>query len=124
MTAKLVTRAILITAIAYVTAIAAFMFLGASRDVSLFLGGSTALMALALLMLTRGVLEAMNPDRGVNEGGLFRYCSDAFMVLTPGEMGAAGKALIAAAIIYFTKMVVFGDAMLGMPPLWLMLMGA
>ncbi len=123
MTAKLVTRAILITAIAYMAAIAAFMLLGATRDVALFLGGSTALMALSLLMVTRGVLEAVNPQRGESEGGIFRFCSDAFMILTPGDLGPAAKASISAAILYFTKMVVFGDAMLGLPPIWFSLTG-
>jgi hypothetical protein len=122
MTVKLVTRAIFITAGVYVAAIAAFTLMGATRQVALFFGGSTALMALAALMLARGVLETVG-EGGVKQGGVFRLISDPFLILTPGSLGPGAKAFIAAGILYFTKIFVFGDVALGLPPLWFMLFG-
>lgn len=124
MTAKLVMRAIFITAFVYVAAIIGFTLVGATKQVALFFGGSTALTVLALLMVTRGVLEMSPPERKPKEGGLLRLASDPFLVLVPGEMGAKGKAFISAGILYFTKIFVFGDVALSLPPLWFMIMGA
>jgi len=90
--------------------------------VALFFGGSTALMALAALMLARGVLESIS-ESGVKEGGFFRLISDPFLILAPGSMGPGPKAFIAAGILYFTKVFVFGDVALGLPPLWFVLFG-
>ena len=123
MTAKLVMRAIFITAFVYVAAIVGFTFMGATRQVALFFGGSTALMALALLMVTRGVMEMSPAGRKPKEGGLLRRASDPFLVLVPGEIGPKGKAFISAGILYFTKIFVFGDVALSLPPLWFAIMG-
>lgn len=42
-------------------------------------------------------------------GGLFRLIPDPFLILTPGSLGPGPKAFIAAGILYFTKVFVFGD---------------
>jgi hypothetical protein len=42
-------------------------------------------------------------------GGLFRLFSDPFLILTPGSLRPSSKAFIAAGILYFTKVFVFGD---------------
>ncbi len=123
MTPKHVVRAILITALVYVAAILAFILLGASQQVALFFGGSTALMALAFLMITRGVVEMMQGEGALAEGGLFRLISDPFLVLVPGGVSDQAKALLSAGILYFTKVFVFGDVALGLPPLWFAMFG-
>lgn len=120
MNAKLVMRAIFITVIFYVAAILAFSLMGATREVSLFFGGSLALTALALLMLARGLLERMKGAPA--QGGLVRMLTDPFLILVPGGMRDSTKALGAALILYFTKIFVFGDTALGLPPIWFVLL--
>jgi general stress protein CsbA len=124
MTAKLAMRAIFITAAIYVAAILTFTLMGASREVSLFFGGSMALTVLALVMLTRGILERMARDRKRESGGALNFVSDPFLILVPGQMRDSTKAFGAAAILYFTKIFVFGDAALGLPPIWFTIFSA
>lgn len=119
-------RGVLILAAAYVLGVVTFATGGFPPMAAVFLGGSYALSALSALMLSRGVLEIF---LGLDRPGVFflvlRRVSDPLLAmlgpLTPAFLVPFAQALYAAFLFYFLKTFLFGDAVLGAPPLFIML---
>jgi hypothetical protein len=119
-------RGVAILALAYMLGVATFYWGGFPPIASVFLGGSYALSALSALMLSRGLLDMF---LGLDRPGVFfivlRRVSDPLLAMlapvTPGFLVPFAQALYAAFLFYFLKTFLFGDAVLGLPPLFIVL---
>ncbi len=119
-------RGLLILCLAYVLGVATFAFGGYPLVAATFLGGSYALSALAALLFSRGILEFfVGIDRDIAFFTVLRKLSDPLMALiapvTPGFLLPFAASLYGAFLLYFLKTFLFGDALLGLPPLFIVL---
>jgi len=117
---------ILIVAITYVMAVATFLYTDAPGIVAVYLGGTYALTALAALLFSRGVLELLvGVDRDIAFFTVLRKVSDPLLALvqpiTPKFLLPFAVSLYAAFLFFFLKVFLFGDAFLGIPPLFILL---
>ena len=103
-------------------------FLGAGFDglSAVFLGGSYALSAVAALLFSRGVLELfLGVDRPIVFFTVLRRLTGPLMALmaplTPGFLLPFAAAMYHAFLFYLLKTFLFGDAVLGAPPLFILL---
>lgn len=119
-------RGLIIVALAYVLAVATFLILGAGPMVAVYLGGTYALTAMAALLFSRGVLElVVGIDRDIAFFVVLKRITDPLMAIfapiTPGFLMPFAAALYAAFLFFFLKVFLFGDAYLGLPPLFILL---
>lgn len=119
-------RGVIIVALAYVLAVATFLVLRAPPMVAVYLGGTYALTALASLMFARGLLEFfIGVEREIAFFVVMRRITDPLMALihplTPGFLAPFAVSLYAAFLFFFLKVFLFGDAFLGVPPLFILL---
>jgi hypothetical protein len=119
-------RGLLILVVTYLLAVGTFLWAGAAGIAAVFLGGSYALTALAALLFSRGVLEAViGVDREVAFFVVLRRVTDPLIALfgpiTPSFLTPSAVSLYVAFLFYFLKVFLFGDALLGLPPLFILL---
>ncbi|MBX9454525.1 MAG: hypothetical protein KL863_00075 [Rhizobium sp.] len=119
-------RGLLIVIVTYVGAVATFLIGGAPGIVSVYLGGTYALTALAALLFSRGLLELLvGVDRDIAFFVVLRKVSDPLLALvspiTPGFLVPFAVSLYAAFLFFFLKLFLFGDGFLGVPPLFILL---
>lgn len=119
-------RGLIILALSYVLAVATFLIIGAAPMVAVYLGGTYALTAMAALLFSRGVLElVVGIDREIAFFVVLKRITDPLMALfgplTPGFLLPFAAALYAAFLFFFLKVFLFGDAYLGLPPLFILL---
>lgn len=119
-------RGLFVLCAAYVLGVATFAFGGYPLVAATFLGGSYALSALAALLFSRGILELfVGIDRDIAFFTVLRKISDPLMALieplTPSFLLPFAASLYAAFLFYFLKTFLFGDAVLGVPPLFILL---
>ncbi len=110
----------------YLLAFATFLFAGAPVEVAVFLGGTYALTAIAAFLFSRGVLELfVGSDRDITFFVVLRKLTDPLLALTapitPGFLLPFAVSLYAAFLYFFLKLFLFGDAFLGVPPLFILL---
>lgn len=111
---------------AYLLGVATFVAGGLPPAAAVFLGGSYALSALAALMFSRGALEFfVGVERETAFFVVLRRVTDPLLALvgplTPGFLLPFAASLHAAFLFYFLKTFLFGDAVLGVPPLFILL---
>jgi hypothetical protein len=121
-----VMRGIAILALTYLLAVATFLVLSAPGIVAVYLGGTYALTAIASLLFARGLLELfVGVDRDIAFFVVMRRVSDPLIALvgpiTPGFLLPFAVSLYAAFLFFFLKLFLFGDAYLGVPPLFILL---
>lgn len=121
-----VLRGLFILSLTYLLAAATFLVLGAPGIVAVYLGGTYALTAIASLLFARGVLEFfLGMDRDIAFFVVMRRVSDPLIALvgpiTPGFLLPFAVSLYAAFLYFFLKLFLFGDAYLGVPPLFILL---
>jgi hypothetical protein len=119
-------RGLFIIAITYILAVATFLFTKAPGIVAVYLGGTYALTALAALLFSRGILELfIGVDRDIAFFVVMRRISDPLLALlqpiTPKFLLPFAVSLYAAFLFFFFKLFLFGDAYLGVPPLFIVL---
>lgn len=119
-------RGLAVLVAAYLLGVATFALSGLPVVAAVFLGGSYALSALAALMFSRGVLEfVIGVDRPIAFFVVLRRITDPLLALigpvTPGFLLPFAASLYAAFIFYFLKTFLFGDAVLGVPPLFILI---
>lgn len=119
-------RGILILALTYVLAVLTFVLGGAPGMAAVYLGGTYALTALAALLFSRGILELMvGVDRDIAFFVVLRRTTDPLIALfagiTPGALVPFAVSLYVAFLFFFLKLFLFGDAYLGVPPLFIVL---
>lgn len=119
-------RGMLILIATYVMAVFTFAIAGAPQIVAVYLGGSYALTALAALQFSRGVLELMiGTDRDIAFFVVMRKISDPlealFAPITPRFLLPFAVSLYVAFLFFFLKLLLFGDAFLGVPPLFIVI---
>lgn len=119
-------RGLVIIVGAYVLGVITFAAGGFPAIAAVFLGGSYALTALAALMFSRGVLELfLGVDRPITFFVVLRRITDPLLALfdplTPGFLLPFAASLYAAFLFYLLKTFLFGDAVLGVPPLFILL---
>jgi hypothetical protein len=119
-------RGLFIIAITYILAVATFLFTQAPGIVAVYLGGTYALTALAALLFSRGILELfIGVDRDIAFFVVMRRISDPLLALlqpiTPKFLLPFAVSLYAAFLFFFFKLFLFGDAYLGVPPLFIVL---
>lgn len=119
-------RGLIIVAMAYLMAVATFLVLKAPPMVAVYLGGTYALTAMAALLFSRGVLElVVGIDREIAFFVVLKRITDPLLALfapiTPGFLLPFAAALYAAFLFFFLKVFLFGDAYLGLPPLFILL---
>ena len=117
---------IFILAGTYVMAIATFLLGGMPGEVAVLLGGTYALTAIAAFLFSRGVLEfVVGSDRNITFFVVLRKVTDPLLALvapiTPGFLMPFAIALYGAFLFFFLKVFLFGDAFLGVPPLFIVL---
>lgn len=115
---------VLLIAATYVLAVVTFLVGGAPQSVAVWLGGTYALTALAAFLFSRGVLEfVIGVDRDIAFFVVLRRVTDPLLALaaplTPGFLLPFATSLYAAFLIFFLKLFLFGDAYLGVPPLFI-----
>lgn len=120
-----VIRGLLIVGLTYALAVVTFLIGGAPEIVAIYLGGTYALTALAALLFSRGVLEFfIGVDREIAFFVVLRRVTDPLIALvapiTPGFLLPFAVALYAAFLFFFLKLLLFGDAYLGIPPLFIL----
>lgn len=116
----------LIMATTYVLAVLTFVLAGAPQMVAVYLGGTYALTALAALQFSRGILELMvGTDRDIAFFVVMRKISDPleslFAPITPSFLLPFAVSLYGAFLLFFLKLFLFGDAFLGVPPLFIVI---
>jgi hypothetical protein len=119
-------RGLFVLCVAYFLGVATFAFGGYPIVAATFLGGSYALSALAALLFSRGILELfVGIHRDIAFFTVLRKISDPLMALieplTPGFLLPFAASLYGAFLLYFLKTFLFGDAVLGVPPLFILL---
>jgi hypothetical protein len=119
-------RGLFIVAMTYILAVATFLFYQTPGIVSVYLGGTYALTALAALLFSRGILELfIGVDRDIAFFVVLRRISDPLLALlqpvTPSFLLPFAVSLYAAFCFFFLKLFLFGDAYLGVPPLFIVL---
>ncbi|WP_187971872.1 hypothetical protein [Aquibium microcysteis] len=115
---------LLILAATYLAAVVTFILGGAPQAVAIYLGGTYALTALAAFLFSRGVLEfIVGVDRDIVFFVVLRRVTDPLLALTapitPGFLMPFAVSLYAAFLFFFLKLFLFGDAYLGVPPLFI-----
>lgn len=115
---------LLILAATYLAAVVTFILGGAPQAVAIYLGGTYALTALAAFLFSRGVLEFLvGIDREIVFFVVLRRVTDPLLALTapitPGFLLPFAVSLYAAFLFFFLKLFLFGDAYLGVPPLFI-----
>lgn len=118
-------RGVLIIAATYCLAVVAFLAGGAPGIVAVYLGGTYALTALTALLFSRGVLEfIVGVDREIAFFVVLRRVTDPLLAvvrpITPGFLLPFAVSLYAAFLFFFLKLFLFGDAYLGVPPLFIL----
>jgi hypothetical protein len=113
-----------ILAATYILAVATFLLGGAPEAVAIYLGGTYALTALAALLFSRGVLEFfIGVDRDIAFFVVLRKVTDPLLALvsplSPGFLLPFAVSLYGAFLFFFLKLFLFGDAYLGVPPLFI-----
>ncbi|PKP84522.1 MAG: hypothetical protein CVT80_07690 [Alphaproteobacteria bacterium HGW-Alphaproteobacteria-2] len=121
-----VIRGLLIVGLTYALAVVTFLIGGAPQIVAIYLGGTYALTALAALLFSRGVLEFfIGVDRDIAFFVVLRRITDPLTALvapiTPGFLLPFAVTLYAAFLFFFLKLLLFGDAFLGVPPLFIVI---
>ena len=119
-------RGLLIVGITYVLGVGIWIWGGAPANAAVFLGASYALTALAAVLFSRGILEFfLGMDREIAFFVVLRRVTDPlialFAPLTPGFLLPFAVTLYTAFLFYFFKVFLFGDALLGVPPLFIVL---
>lgn len=117
---------LVILGLTYMLAVVTFLIGGAPQVVAIYLGGTYALTALAALLFSRGVLEFfIGVDRDIAFFVVLRRVTDPLLALvapiTPGFLLPFAVALYAAFLFFFLKLLLFGDAFLGIPPLFIVI---
>lgn len=115
---------ILIIAAAYAVAVATFLLGGAPGISAVYLGGTYALTALASFLFARAVLElVVGIDRDIAFFVALKRITDPLIAviapLTPGFLVPFAISFFAAFFYFFLKLFLFGDAYLGVPPLFI-----
>lgn len=115
---------LLIVVATYLLAVVTFILGGAPQIVAVYLGGTYALTALAAFLFSRGVLELfVGTDRDIAFFVVLRRITDPLLALaapiTPGFLLPFAVSLYAAFLFFFLKLFLFGDAYLGVPPLFI-----
>lgn len=121
-----VIRGLLIVGLTYALAVVTFLIGGAPQIVAIYLGGTYALTAMAALLFSRGVLEFfIGVDRDIAFFVVLRRVTDPLLALvapiTPGFLLPFAVTLYAAFLFFFLKLLLFGDAFLGIPPLFIVI---
>lgn len=111
---------------AYLLGVVAFLATGLPPVAAVFLGGSYALSALSAVLFSRGLLEFfIGVDREIAFFFVMRRITDPllalFGVLTPGFLLPFAACFYVAFLLYALKVFLFGDAFLGLPPLFILL---
>ncbi|WP_186390148.1 MULTISPECIES: hypothetical protein [unclassified Stappia] len=117
---------ILLLIATYLLALGTFLFAGAPAEVAIFLGGTYALTGLAAFLFSRGLLEFfVGSDRNITFFVVLRKLTDPLLALTapitPGFLMPFAVCLYAAFLFFLLKLFLFGDAFLGVPPLFILL---
>lgn len=118
-------RGVMILAVTYCLAVVTFLIGGAPGIVAVYLGGTYALTALAALLFSRGVLELIvGVDREIAFFVVLRRVSDPLLAVvrpvTPEFLLPFAVSFYAAFLFFFLKLFLFGDAYLGVPPLFIL----
>ncbi len=121
-----VIRGLLIVGLTYALAVVTFLIGGAPEIVAIYLGGTYTLTALAALLFSRGILEFfIGVDFDIAFFVVLRRVTDPLIALaapiTPGFLLPFAVTLYAAFLFFFLKLMLFGDAFLGVPPLFIVL---
>ena len=121
-----VLRGVFIVAAAYSLAVVFFLVAGAPEMLAVYLGGAYALTAFAAFLFSRGVLELfVGVDRDIVFFVVLRRLTDPLLALvspvTPGFLLPFAVSLYAAFLFFGFKVFLFGDAFLGLPPLFILL---
>jgi hypothetical protein len=111
---------------AYLLGVVAFLVAGQPPVVAVFLGGAYALSALSAVLFSRGVLEFfIGVDREIAFFVVMRRITDPLLALfaavTPPFLLSFAAAFYVAFLLYVLKVFLFGDAFLGLPPLFILL---
>jgi hypothetical protein len=119
-------RGLVVLAATYCLAVATFILGGAPGIVAVYLGGTYALTAIAALLFSRGILELLvGVDRDIAFFVVLRRVSDPLIALyrpiTPEVLLPFAVSLYGAFLYFFLKLFLFGDAYLGVPPLFILL---
>ncbi|AXS41987.1 hypothetical protein [Breoghania sp. L-A4] len=117
---------LLILAATYLLAFGTFLLGGAPANVAVYLGGTYALTALAAFLFSRGILElVVGADRDITFFVVLKKVTDPLLALTapltPAFLLPFAVSLYAAFLYFFLKLFLFGDAYLGVPPLFILL---
>lgn len=123
---NLAVRGLLILVLTYGSAVLTFILAGAPQMVAVYLGGTYALTALAALQFSRGVLEMLiGTGRDIVFFVVLRRISDPlqalFKPITPSFLLPFAVSLYVAFLFFFLKLFLFGDAFLGVPPLFILI---
>lgn len=108
----------------YLIAVVTFILGGAPQAVAVYLGGTYALTALAAFLFSRGLLEFfIGMDRDIVFFVVLKRVTDPLLglvaPLTPGFLLPFAVSLYAAFLFFFLKLFLFGDAFMGVPPLFI-----
>lgn len=119
-------RGVLVLCITFILGVGAFAFGGHSPVAATYSGGSYALSALAALLFSRGVLDFfIGVDRDIAFFTVMRKITDPLLALfapiTPGFLLPFAASLYVAFLMYFLKVFLFGDIVMGLPPLFILL---
>lgn len=119
-------RGLLILGLTYLLAVVTFLIGGAPQIVAIYLGGTYALTALAALLFSRGILELfIGVDRDITFFVVLRRVTEPLIALvmpiTPGFLLPFAVSLYAAFLFFLLKLLLFGDAFLGVPPLFILI---
>ncbi|WP_249695111.1 hypothetical protein [Stappia sp. WLB 29] len=117
---------ILLLIATYLLALVTFLIAGAPANVAIFLGGTYALTGLAAFLFSRGVLEFfVGSDRDLTFFVVLRKLTDPLVALTapitPGFLMPFAVCLYSAFLFFLLKLFLFGDAYLGVPPLFIVI---
>ncbi|WP_208984817.1 hypothetical protein [Stappia sp. TSB10GB4] len=117
---------ILLLVATYLLAFGTFVLGGAPTEVAVYLGGTYALTALAAFLFSRGVLElVVGSDRNITFFVVLRKLTDPLLALvaplTPAFLLPFAVSLYGAFLFFLLKLFLFGDAFLGVPPLFILL---
>jgi hypothetical protein len=121
-----VLRGLLMLAGFYLLAVATFLLSDMPGEVAVYLGGTYALTAVAALLFSRGVLEFLiGVERDIAFFVVLRRVSDPLLALiapiTPGFLLPFAVSLYGAFLFFVLKLFLFGDAYLGVPPLFIVI---
>lgn len=123
---RLALRGLLILGVTYALAVLTFLLGGFPQQASVYLGGTYALTGLASFLVARGILELfVSFNRDASFFVAMRSLTDPLIALvkpiTPGFLVPFAATLYAAFLFFFLKLFLFGDAYLGIPPLFILL---